>query len=462
MAATSNEPVTLLKAAVSHLTDYISNHNLAPQDALQKVAEEFDLSPNFIKRASEAINVALTHSHFKKHASSRDTEFAITDADKVVSNIFGDAVKTASEKQLTDVRLGGKADSFRVNIHKLSSPKYKTAYEQILKSPSDVQVMSIKGVLSKSAATLDTLEKNATEAYNTAVDAEFRMKTAFSQLVNDFSKDASTRQSWVDFEKQAYAEYGACAVPYLDLLHKSAGFKDSERQPRAENVVDYKVGPQTAKFGKLLDVVEEYGDTTKVAAEAKAQYESSKSHVAESFQQIGKAKLASMYASGELTLLEEIVAEKKAEDLAEKKVETQADPVAAKAARWEKIAEESKNLFGSLASSIDFGKNTNGAISQHTDNVKRQHLLTELLATDPILSETDPHHMAQAYAQMVQLSPELSMQKEVVRGQLRQMAAGQALNPHDASLLAGANNEVLKTHQLRAPAQPHKPSTDKK
>ncbi len=161
-------------------------------------------------------------------------------------------------------------------------------------------------------------------------------------------------------------------------------------------------------------------------------------------------------------MLEEIVAEKKAEEKEERQAKVDVDPVSVKAARWEKVAEESKNLFHTMAKGIDFGKNTHGAESAHMDNAKRQQILTELLSTDPILAETDPHHMAQSYAQMVQLSPELSLQKEVVRGQLRQMAAGQALNPHDASMLSGANNEMLKTQQMRNP-QAHQPAQhDKK
>ena len=469
MAATSNEPVILLKTAVSHLTDYINNHDLSPQDALQKVSEEFDLSPNFIKRASEAINVALTHSHFKKHAESRDAEFPITDADKVVGNIFGEAVKTASEKEINDVRVGGNAESFRINTYKLANPKYKVAYAQILNASNEEQKLSDKGIFAKSAAVLDTLEKVASEAHADSVDAEFKMKVAFAELVNDLSKDQHNHQTFEDFSKQACAEVGPQAVPFLVLMHKAAGLKDAAPVAPTHQLVNYTPTRQVEKLSQLIDLCDSVGKLTKKASEAKAEYQFHKDHVAETFQEIGRAKLGALYASGQLTLLEEIAAEKKAEDAVEKAEESeekkdkpQVDPVAVEVKRVEKIAEESKNLFHTLAKGVDFGKKTHGADSAQLDNAKRQHILTELLTTDPILSEQDPHHMAQAYLQMIQLSPELSLQKEVVRGQLRQMAAGQALNPHDASLLSGANNEILKTTQMRTPQQPHNPQQEKK
>jgi hypothetical protein len=101
--------------------------------------------------------------------------------------------------------------------------------------------------------------------------------------------------------------------------------------------------------------------------------------------------------------------------------------------------------------SFDFGKPAHGTMSAESDNAKRQQLLSELLTTDPILKETDPHHVADAYLQMAQLSPELSLHKEVVRGHLRQAAQGQALNPHDADLLSKANKGILENRDARDP-----------
>jgi hypothetical protein len=148
MAATSNEPVLLLKTAVNQITDYITTHNMAPQDALHKVAVELDLAPAFIKRASEAVNVGLTHSHFKKNAGARDSEFAITDAEPVVSQIFGEAVKQAAYTE--DVTPVVCVENFKLGMHKFASPLYKQAYADIITTENPDQKMSDKGVAEKS------------------------------------------------------------------------------------------------------------------------------------------------------------------------------------------------------------------------------------------------------------------------------------------------------------------------
>jgi hypothetical protein len=131
-----------------------------------------------------------------------------------------------------------------------------------------------------------------------------------------------------------------------------------------------------------------------------------------------------------------------------------------------KQAEEKEKRVNStlehVFKSFDFGKPVHAELHKQDNNAKRQQLLSELLTTDPILKETNPHEVANAYLQMLSIAPELSMHKEVVRGHLRQAAQGQAINPHDASLLSGANNDLLTTKEMRAPKVEHKPANQSK
>jgi hypothetical protein len=311
MAATSNEPILLLKTAVNQITDYISNHNIAPQEALHKVAKELDLSPNFIKRASEAVNVGLTHAHFKKQAGARDSEFAITDAEPVVSSIFGDAIKQAS---CDEPEPSVCVSNFKLGLHKFASPKYKTAYAEIINTDNPSQVMSSKGIAEKSALYIDKLEKSASDSYTEQVGADFKLQDAFCKLAQDFSKEASTRQEWHDFESQVYAEHGDKAVPFLDLMYKSACSQEEPRGTHKTNYTNYTPGAQTVKFASIMQAVEELQEKTKLANEARAVLKEAKEFVNQAFQEIGRTKLAMLEDAGELTLLEEIVQEKKAEE----------------------------------------------------------------------------------------------------------------------------------------------------
>ncbi len=488
MAATSNEPVLLLKTAVNQITDYITTHNMAPQDALHKVAVELDLAPAFIKRASEAVNVGLTHSHFKKNASARDSEFAITDAEPVVTQIFGEAVKKASYADETASSLC--VENFKLGMHKFASPLYKKAYADIITADNPEQQMSARGVAEKSALYVDSLEKKAADAHTEAVGADFDLQNAFSSVVYEFSKEASARQEWHDFESQVYAEHGDKAVPYLDLMYKAAGFTNEPRGTHKSNYTNYKAGPQTTKFASVMSAVEKLHLTKEAERIAADNLKEAKDAVAEAFQEIGRTKLAMMHDAGDVTLLEEIVQEKKAEEKqaaewiataykgkavhfknvpkAHKLIsaaggtmqayaslkahglikESEEDPVL-------KLAEEKQNkaetTLQHVFKSFDFGKPGHGHLSAENDNAKRQQLLSELITTDPILKEVDPQHIADAYLQMTQLSPELSLHKEVVRGHLRQAAQGQALNPHDADLLSKTNKGLLENRDMRDP-----------
>ena len=84
----NSNPDALVKFAVQDIIYKINNGD-TPQDATEKVARELELNPNFIKRAAEAINVALHYNHFKKHADAKAEDFPIVDAQKIADNLFG-------------------------------------------------------------------------------------------------------------------------------------------------------------------------------------------------------------------------------------------------------------------------------------------------------------------------------------------------------------------------------------
>jgi len=74
----------------------------------------------------------------------------------------------------------------------------------------------------------------------------------------------------------------------------------------------------------------------------------------------------------------------------------------------------------------------NATSSANLANKQREILLTELMANDPFISEADPDAVADGYATLMQLAPDLSLNKEVVRAILRQMAHSGALSTFDA------------------------------
>jgi hypothetical protein len=78
------------------------------------------------------------------------------------------------------------------------------------------------------------------------------------------------------------------------------------------------------------------------------------------------------------------------------------------------------------------GERANKALSERLKNVQRQIMLEDLMTNDPVLSEEDPERVAQAYQAVMQLAPDVSTNKEVVRAILRGVVQSVAISPYDA------------------------------
>ena len=75
--------------------------------------------------------------------------------------------------------------------------------------------------------------------------------------------------------------------------------------------------------------------------------------------------------------------------------------------------------------------------------IRTQAMLSEFMATDPVISTYDPEELASAYNQVVQLTPRAALQPAVMRGLLRRFLQQQdALEPHEAGQLAGIESQL--------------------
>ena len=76
----------------------------------------------------------------------------------------------------------------------------------------------------------------------------------------------------------------------------------------------------------------------------------------------------------------------------------------------------------------------NKALSERMKNVQRQIMLQDLMVNDPVLSNETPDTVADAYNSLLQMAPEVSTNKEVVRAILRQSVHSVAVSPYDAEM----------------------------
>jgi len=70
------------------------------------------------------------------------------------------------------------------------------------------------------------------------------------------------------------------------------------------------------------------------------------------------------------------------------------------------------------------------------NNLRRQLILQDLLTTDKVLSQEDPNSVAAAFRSINQISPDTTLNKEVLRSMLRGVVQSVALSPYDAKTLA--------------------------
>lgn len=451
-----DNPDALLKYAVEQAIQLINSDKLQPEAAVTKIARELELNPNFIKRASEAINVALTYNHMKT-AADKAADFPIVDAQNVVRSIFGEKEKTAAEyaaEQFSTHQVGGvtpKIDRY------LNDPRYKAAYEAILNTvaPSHYP-MSERGVYEKSANYLRDLRKIEDKALSDKCAAEYDSNQAFCDILAALSKGAEYRTSFAEFERQVLAKHAEAAKEYLDLIHRcmKTGEARGEHDPNVKVIEQCK---EAALFDRFLAKVAEYHQSVEIAKVASENYKFEKDYVTEIFHGANLDKEAD--AVTELTAIDKLTRQK----AKQRKQEAVIDPVLKRAN--EKLAavsdreEQIKEAFNFVDSAMERFRDEGKPSSQLTsnspeDNRQRKFVLQELAVTDPILKSVDPQKLVDSYSQMLAIAPELAKEKELVRSTLRSMTASQALGPFEGQQLMQANNEMLKQRAMVQGRQP--------
>lgn len=70
------------------------------------------------------------------------------------------------------------------------------------------------------------------------------------------------------------------------------------------------------------------------------------------------------------------------------------------------------------------------------NNLRRQLILQDLLVRDKVLSQEDPASVAAAFRSINQISPDSTLNKEMLRSMLRSVVQSVALSPYDAKTLA--------------------------
>jgi hypothetical protein len=411
-----DNPNVLIKAASHYAVNEI-NDGKTPTEALKKAAEYYDLNYDYIQRVGEQLNVALHYNHYKT-ASDRTEEFLTADIPKVQNALYEDQEKTANHfisEQFSSSELFNPIP----DLDKIfTNPKQKEAYMKIASAPRDQKVpLSPKAIFEKSTNYILELEKQATNALIKKEEAKNNMEASFLNLASGFKKDAAYRTSFAEFESQVYSKYGKDSLPLLDMLYKQANLKET-RGIYDDGYIMFHECPELKAYQKFIKYSEEMLSTEKEATEAKENVIFEKEYIDDIY--------------------------KVSEDLKKNPIEN--------GEQDQKIAGILDSVFEHIKEQLkgEQKKNPGTQSDSIMDNFERQTVLQDLLLRDPILKKEDHNKVIQAYEQIVKLSPDLAMQKEVVRALLRQMVAGQALAPHSSNQLVEANLNMLKLKNLQS------------
>ena len=492
------EPNILIKTALHEAVQKV-NEGMSPTTALSKVAEDLDLNPNFIQRTGEALNVALHYKHFKT-ASDRSTDFEIADIPKAIETVFSSYEKTAAEFVSEVFPDSPQNDAVFNYTRILNNPVYKQAFLEIsgAKETHNSYPTTLTTVLDKAANHVQKLSKQAEEAEVEKVAAELELNHTFSALCDEFKKDAAYRTSFDEFESQVFSKHGSLAIPYLDLLYKTAKISE-DRGVHDAGYIMFTPCKEAALFDALVTAGTNMVSAEKKASEASAEFIFESSFLKDSHRLLGKtAKQKNLEEheeeadeedeKSEVAETDKTPENEKEEEPSED--EESSDPVIARIKKKdstppEKLSKDpvleeamqKEAFFGGLlnvgkflagpvhdlaheqashAFSSSFGKHTPGGNKPNLtlENMERKLLLQELMMTDAILSKVNPVKVARAFEQLMRLSPEISKEKEVVRAELRAMVASQALSKFDAELMTKLDTGMLKrriaTHQFNA------------
>lgn len=465
-------PDELVKVAVEHTVAGINN-GLSPQEAATKTAQELSLNHNFIKRAAEAVNVALHHAHFKSNPDAKADDFLTVDSQKVAEDIYGVKEKTAATYQ---------SDLFSSFQFPETSPKfsryleegpYKQAFASIVNDNSAItkNATSEKGVYVKGRNYVGKLKKIAFEKEAIAMDAKANIDKSFCAILKKFAEDPDHRSTWDQFETSVFGKHGESSEQYLDLLYKTSQLKE-ERGKHDASIKLASSCPEASLFDNFIASLGIYKIAQQDSDEAVANLNFEQDYIKEAFTKRG-CELNNIGMADKNSLLDRVEASIKAERTKAAAINDEDPVIAFLADKTAKALEEFDGRVKTAGGLIDWA--TTGAHKAYDDNSKpslsassntpdknreRALMLQELIATDPVINKFPVHQTVDAYEQMLRIAPELANEREITKAYLRQAGASQAVGPFEAKQLVDANTNLFKQHQLERgmPPSSEKPS----
>ena len=447
--------MTALQEAVSHF-----NGGLDDNAAVVKAASDYDFNKDQTLRLLETYNTAKTIDFFKK-ADDRRQSFATAEAEKVLPALFStDAVlKSAAPVEYTDY------DFYNEPDQGYSESTEKCASSILPDEPTEFNDVSLEGATGFGVYRLNDLRKTA---------SYFTDQKGIIGEVYD-----RTLQKIAQVLKPAYLdnhEYPKVEAT-LHMLYKDAGDhiaeellayvpKDvkraSDKEKRAK-ICTYDVENPTVFM--LLKNAHQARQTWSQYAALEAQYEKEAKDYETEFNKVSSFDTDALLGHQEMNefYTDDFMKSAKGEKEPSKK-EDYSSPFSQMASSATGAGQAGLDVAGKVINPIaDKAMSSVGlpkvdvaaalkkpkeraanTAAEKMRNIQRKLILEELVTTDPVLKGEDPQSVARAYQTLMQVAPDISLNREVARSILRQSVQSVAVSPFDAKSWADLESEIRK------------------
>ena len=449
--------MSALHSSVRHF-----NEGGDPNDAVVKAAQEFDFNPDQTTRLVETFNTARTIYHYKS-ASDRTMPFSLADSAVVIPTMFSPKQAEAKPAVVNhdysgynipeaDYREGTVIKS-AAGVNDVDIPAPREYLDTNLNSQGIRAMEMIRTQRKLAEAARDEARVHATKA-----------STIFSKIAADiclgYVEQCQDKYNRLMGGYQKFASAGALEFwgPVLtklaefmpDYMNRCVSALKDELVYDDRDLVVYTEQLKEAKA--LMEVESEMLAVASVLEKEANDFEREwMAAIAPVLPAVTKKEAASLTDFIDARLLkladEQVTSERETQNWltgepqkvkSTKTTGGPSTPSTVGKALTEATMEPVSNMVGTGIDSalrnvlMVPSKKQNVQLSDRLKNVQRQIMLEDLMTNDPVLSEENPETVGHAYSAVMNMAPELSTNKEVVRAILRQAVHSVAISPFEA------------------------------
>ena len=443
--------MTALHTAVGY---YNTEHD--PNTAVVKAAQDHDFNSEQTARLVEAFNTARTIYHYKS-ASDRTVGFPLADIDVVIPRLFEG---TPAEPKTAAAPYSYSAYDEREHSYHPDAVSHadleKTAEAKEDERLSGLSLDTLSRQAMNGLRSLRQVAKMAEdEARNAAVNASFVMTKLAKLFRTGFDRDRLADQyarlvagyrdgEWAPVVAKLaefVPEYDKASADLITRYASHAVIDDRDLTPHLALMKEAKEWMEveasflagSGQLQKEADAFErEYTETVVPFFQHPAESDLAAFIRPEVLKAAADTKTTRTYKTDEPNLYGEM------ESVERTKTSPSAPAPGLTSMIADSVASSTQKPIGNFIQTgverafTEPYARENKALSDRLKNVQRGIMLQDLLVNDPILAEEAPESVVQAYTALLQLAPEVSTNKEVVRAILRQMVHSMAVSPYDA------------------------------